>query len=52
MPGGCTITVRFGKDVAAPASMQGDDVKISSDKPDLVKWGPVVTQIEVNFPRK
>jgi len=52
LPGGCTVTVRFGKDVEAPASMQGDDVKISSDKPDLVRWGPVVTQIEVNFPRK
>jgi hypothetical protein len=48
LPGDCTITVRFGKDDGKSPS--GD--LISSDKPDLVKWGPVVTQIEVNFRRK
>jgi hypothetical protein len=44
--------VRFGKATEAPASMQGDDVKISSGNPNLVKWGPVVTQINVNFPKQ
>ena len=48
LPGGCRITVRFGKDDGNPPS--GD--LISSDNAQLVKWGPVVEQIELNFPNK
>jgi hypothetical protein len=46
LPGGCRIRVRFGKD--DDLSPSGD--RISSDNAELVKWGPVVTQIELNFP--
>jgi hypothetical protein len=42
------VRVRFGKDDDRSAS--GD--RISSDNAELVKWGPVDTQIEVNFPSK
>jgi hypothetical protein len=52
LSGGCRVTVRFGKDADAPDGMAGDDVKIASDNAKLVKWGPVVTQIEVHFPEK
>jgi hypothetical protein len=48
LPGGCRVRVRFGKDDDRSAS--GD--RISSDNAELVKWGPVDTQIEVNFPSK
>jgi hypothetical protein len=46
------VVVRFGKDGDAPASMSGGEVKISSDNAKLVKWGPVVEQIEVSWPDK
>ncbi len=52
LPGGCRVTLRFGKDGPALNGMAGDDVRISSDNAQLIKWGPVVTQIEVNFPEK
>jgi hypothetical protein len=50
LPGGCRIGVRFGKgDNSAPAlSAEG----ILSDNGKLLKWGPVVGQIEVSFPDK
>jgi len=48
LPGGCTVTVRFGEEDDQSPSGQ----RISSDNAELVKWGPVVEQIEVNFPRK
>jgi hypothetical protein len=52
LPGGCRVAVRFGRDGDAPASLSGGDVKVSSDNATLVKWGPVVEQIEVNWPDK
>jgi hypothetical protein len=48
LPGGCRVGVRFGKD--DDHSPSGD--RISSDNAELVKWGPVVTQIELIFPGK
>lgn len=49
LPGGCTITLRFGKrdDTKAPI---GD--RISSDNARLLKWQPVVEQVGVNFPTR
>jgi hypothetical protein len=48
LQGGCIIAMRFGKgdDLKAPI---GD--KISSDNAKLLKWGPVVEQIAVYFPK-
>ncbi|WP_426407399.1 hypothetical protein [Bradyrhizobium ganzhouense] len=52
LQGGCTVTVRFDKNAAAPKSLLGDGVKAASDNAALVKWAPVVTEIGVNFPNK
>ncbi|WP_315775079.1 MULTISPECIES: hypothetical protein [unclassified Bradyrhizobium] len=52
LPGGCSITVRFGKDKDAPRALSGDGVKVSSDNPALVKFAPVVTEIGINFAAK
>ena len=52
LQGGCTITIRFGKNAGAPKSLSGDGVKAASDNSALVKWAPVVTEIGVNFPDK
>ncbi|WP_426615828.1 hypothetical protein [Bradyrhizobium sp. McL0616] len=52
LQGGCTVTVRFDKNAAAPKSLLGDGVKAASDNATLVKWAPVVTEIGVNFPDK
>lgn len=52
LPGGCTVTLRFGKDAGGPKSLQGDGVKVSSDNAALLKWAPVVTEIGVNFAEK
>jgi hypothetical protein len=48
LPGGCTVTVRFFKEDDQSPSGQ----RISSDSAELVKWAPVVEQIEVTFPGK
>lgn len=50
LPGGCSITVRFGKENSETPNISGE--RIPSDNAKLVKWGPVVEQIEVNFPEK
>ncbi|BAM89381.1 hypothetical protein S58_33850 [Bradyrhizobium oligotrophicum S58] len=49
LPGGCFLEVRFGKgrDDRAPAAD-----RVSSDKAEVRKWGPVVEQIVVIFPEK
>ncbi|MCP3383639.1 hypothetical protein NLM31_25045 [Bradyrhizobium sp. CCGUVB4N] len=52
MQGGCTVTVRFDRNAAAPKSLLGDGVKVLSDNATLLKWAPVVTEIGVNFPDK
>jgi hypothetical protein len=52
LQGGCTVTIRFGKNAGAPKSLMGDGVKAASDNATLVKWAPVVTEIGVNFPDK
>lgn len=52
LPGGCSVTVRFGKDGNAPKALSGDGVKVSSDNPALLKFAPVVTEIGVNFAAK
>jgi hypothetical protein len=52
LPGGCKLILRFDKDAGVPDGMSGEGTKVSSDNAKLVKWGPVVTQIEVNFPNK
>jgi hypothetical protein len=52
LPGGCRVTVRFGKDGSVPYDLAGDGVKISSDNAKLVKWGPIIAQIGVNFPER
>lgn len=52
LPGGCTVTLRFGKDVGAPKALLGDGVKAASDSAAMVKFAPVVTEIGVNFPAK
>jgi hypothetical protein len=49
-PGGCRIMLRFDKEAGAPTSLLGDGVKISSDSAALRKWGPVVSEMGVNFP--
>ncbi|WP_186294144.1 hypothetical protein [Bradyrhizobium guangdongense] len=46
------MTMRFGKDTSAPRALTGDGVKVASGNAALVKWGPVVTEIGVNFPDK
>jgi hypothetical protein len=43
-PGGCKVSMRFGKDTGAPDSLMGDSVKASSDDATLRKWGPVVVE--------
>lgn len=51
LPGGdCGITLRFGRNDHSYAPISGE--RISSDNPKLVKWRPVVTQIQVNFLKK
>jgi len=52
LPGGCSITLRFGKDGNTPKALSGDGVKVASDNPALLKWAPVVTDISVNFAAK
>ncbi|MGJ4950335.1 hypothetical protein [Bradyrhizobium sp. HKCCYLS20291] len=52
LPGGCSITLRFGKDGNVPRALSGDGVKVKSDNPALVKFAPVVTEIGVNFAAK
>ncbi|WP_316194895.1 hypothetical protein [Bradyrhizobium sp. SZCCHNRI3052] len=52
LPGGCSVTVRFGRDKDAPRALSGDGVKVSSDNPALVKFAPVVTEIGINFAAK
>jgi hypothetical protein len=52
LQGGCTVTIRFGKNAAAPKSLLGDGVKAASDNAALVKFAPVVTEIGINFPDK
>ncbi|UFZ06077.1 hypothetical protein LQG66_07175 [Bradyrhizobium ontarionense] len=49
LPGGCMLVVRFGRnsDGGAPGGNP-----ISSNNAKLLKWGPVVEQIEVRFPDK
>jgi hypothetical protein len=49
-PGGCRIMLRFDKEAGAPANLLGDGVKVASDNASLRKWGPVVTEMGVNFP--
>ena len=51
LPGGCRIGVRFGMDGKAPKFWLGD-VRLFSDNVGLVKRGPVVTEIRVNFGAK
>jgi hypothetical protein len=52
LQGGCTVTIRLGKNTGAPKSLMGDGVKAASDNAALVKWAPVVMEIGVNFPDK
>jgi hypothetical protein len=52
LQGGCTVTVRFDKNAAAPKSLLGDGVKAASDNATLIRWAPVVTEIGVNFLNK
>ncbi|MGC2779150.1 MAG: hypothetical protein WA418_26300 [Bradyrhizobium sp.] len=52
LPGGCSVTLRFGKDGNTPRALSGDGVKVSSDNPALLKFAPVVTEISVNFAAK
>ncbi|WP_315770865.1 MULTISPECIES: hypothetical protein [unclassified Bradyrhizobium] len=52
LPGGCSVTVRFGRDKDPPRALSGDGVKVSSDNPALVKFAPVVTEIGINFAAK
>ncbi|NPU15610.1 hypothetical protein HL666_33100 [Bradyrhizobium sp. 83002] len=52
LPGGCSLTVRFGTDKDTPRALSGDGVKVSSDNPALLKLAPVVTEIGVNFAAK
>lgn len=49
-PGGCRIMLRFDKEAGAPTNLLGDGVRISSDNAALRKWGPVVSEMGVNFP--
>jgi hypothetical protein len=51
LPGGCRIAVRFGMEGEAPKFWLGD-VRLSSDNVGLVKRGPVVTEIGLNFAAK
>lgn len=52
LQGGCTVTIRFGKNAGAPKSLLGDGVKAASDNAAMLKFAPVVTEIGVNFPDK
>ena len=45
LPGGCSVTVRFGTEKDTPRALSGDGVKVSSDNPALLKLAPVVTEI-------
>ncbi|MGJ4997371.1 hypothetical protein ACQR0Z_23305 [Bradyrhizobium sp. HKCCYLS3077] len=49
LPGGCSITIRFGTSKDTPRALSGDGVKVASDNPALLKLAPVVTEIGVNF---
>ena len=48
-PGGCRVSLRFGKDTGTPNSLMGDSVKASSDDATLRKWGPVVVEFGVSL---
>jgi hypothetical protein len=48
-PGGCRVSVRFGKDTGSPESLMGDSVKAPSDDVALRKWGPVVVEFGVSL---
>lgn len=50
LPGGCRVGVRFGKDNNSVPGLSAE--RISSDDGKLLKWGPVVEQIEVSFSDK
>ncbi|GLH75834.1 hypothetical protein SSBR45G_07420 [Bradyrhizobium sp. SSBR45G] len=52
LPGGCSLTVRFGRDGNVPKALSGDGVKVASDNASLLKFAPVVTEISVNFAAK
>jgi hypothetical protein len=49
LPGGCGVVLRFGRgnDMGGPSRD-----RILSNDADLLKWAPVVEQIEVRFPDK
>jgi hypothetical protein len=46
-PGDCVVELRFGKDQNEPKEALAQ--RVSSDNAALVKWAPVVTQIELRF---
>jgi hypothetical protein len=51
LPGGCSVAMRFLKgDNSKSPDISGE--RIPSDDAKLLKWGPVVEQIEVSFPTK
>jgi hypothetical protein len=50
LPGGCRVGVRFGKDNNSAPDLSAE--RIPSDNGKLLKWGPVVEQIEVSFSDK
>ncbi|MGJ4950345.1 hypothetical protein [Bradyrhizobium sp. HKCCYLS20291] len=50
LPGGCGISVRFGKGREDKGAPRGD--RVSSGNPQARKWAPVVEQIVVYFPDK
>ncbi|CCE00834.1 hypothetical protein [Bradyrhizobium sp. STM 3809] len=52
LPGGCSVTIRFGTEKDTPRALSGDGVKVTSDNPALLKLAPVVTEIGVNFAAK
>ena len=49
LPGGCRISVRFGKGRETGAPEGG---RISSGNPQARKWAPVVEQVVLYFPEK
>lgn len=50
LDGKCNVTIRFGKDDGAPASISGDGRTVASDNRTLLKWAPKVEEISVQFP--